>query len=89
MASEQWKTKKIDSLYANFSIEKNYGIRVMERRVLPGGPPMFEPWMLPEKENSIGIIDFRARKMTGCSNLWTRDSMNILSLVESGLMPDF
>ena len=43
------RKKRIDELYSDFSLEKWYGIRIIDRDRIAGASPMFEPWMLPEK----------------------------------------
>ena len=82
------KRKLINSHYEDFSIEDTYGILVKERKVIPPGARMFEPWMIMERENEPGVIDFHARDLTGCTNLWTIDYMNLLHMVEYAEMPD-
>lgn len=79
----------IDALYKNFSIESHYGIQVMERKVIPPGADMFAPWMMLEKDNSPGADDFKARPMEGCVNLWTRQAISLLQMVEYAQPQDF
>lgn len=83
------RRKKIDDLYQNFSAESFYGIRILERKTIPGGAGMFEPWMQLEYEDSPGAADYESRVMTGCANLWTRDYMNILASIKYAKLPDF
>lgn len=62
------RRKRIEKIYQDFSVEKWYGIRIMNREVIPGARPFFEPWMLPEDENEEGIKDFRLRESVNCSD---------------------
>ncbi|PNV63476.1 hypothetical protein C0033_02085 [Clostridium sp. chh4-2] len=81
------KRKRINAEYDNFSIEDAYGILVKERKVIPPGARMFSPWMIMENENEPGVVDFHARELTGCTNLWTLDYLNILYTVECAQEP--
>ena len=83
------RRKKIDALYQNFSAESFYGIRILERQTIPGGAGMFEPWMQLEYEYSPGAADYESRAMIGCTNLWTRDYMNLLASIKYAKLPDF
>ena len=62
---------------------------ILERKTIPGGAGMFEPWMQLEYEDSPGAVDYEPRKMIGCSNLWTRDYMNILASIKYAKLPDY
>lgn len=82
--------QKINRLYNNFCIEKWYGIKIMDRP--QGSPlsPMFEPWMIPDKNDGPGVEDFRARASVACgSSIQTRDLFNLLYMVRHAQMPDF
>jgi hypothetical protein len=83
------RRKRIDAIYSDFSVERSYGISILDRRVIPGGASMFEPWMQLEYEDSPGAMDYKAREMIGCENLWTRDYMNILVTVKYAHLQDF
>lgn len=83
------RRKNIDRLYENFSIETEYKIKIMDRLIYPSGADMFEPWMLLEKETSPGAIDFNARQMEGCFNLWSRQSQELLSIIKKAKLTDF
>lgn len=82
--------QKIDRLYNNFSIEKWYGIKIMERKQEPPPSPMFEPWMIPDKNDGAGVEDFRARTSVACGiSIVTRDLFNLQYMVRHAQMPDF
>ena len=52
---------KIDMIYKGFSLQKWYGITVLERKQFPGSVPCFEPWILPDEDSGKGVKDFKAR----------------------------
>lgn len=83
------RRKRIDAIYQDFSPESVYGIHIFERKVIPGGAGMFEPWMQLEYEDSPGAADYEPREMIGCTNLWARDCINILASVKYARLPDF
>lgn len=84
------RRKRIDTIYSNFSIESWYHIQLRSRKKVNGGAGMFAPWMLPEKEGMPGIVDFKPRQMEPyCDNIWTRDLIRILSMIEHAKFQDF
>lgn len=83
------KRKLINAEYHGFSVENAYGILVKERKVIPPGANMFSPWMIMEEEDEPGVVDFHARKLTGCTNLWTIDALNILHRIRCADAPEF
>ena len=83
------RRKRIDAIYQDFSPERVYGIHIIERKVIPGGAGMFEPWMQLEYEDSPGAVDYEPREMIGCINLWARDCMSILASIKYAKLPDF
>ena len=51
---------------------------------------MFAPWMLPEKENQPGVVDFKPRRcVRGIENLWTWHAQAILSTIRNAQLPEF
>ena len=38
----------------------------MNREVIPGNSPFFEPWMLPEEKNEEDVTDFRLWENVNC-----------------------
>lgn len=43
-------------------VEEWYGIRILNRKVIPDVSPFYEPWMLPEEESGEGVKDFWLRE---------------------------
>lgn len=84
------RRNRIDSLYNDFDVEKNYGIKIMDRKCFPGPNPMFEPWMIPEENDGDGIIDFQTRERVNCGmSIVSRDIMNILATMMTAKLQDF
>ncbi len=83
------RRKKIDSLYSNFSLESYYGIKILWRDNPNRGYSIFEPWMLKEKENEPGTIDFEPRKISKYSGIYARNHKRIFYALKFGKMPDF
>lgn len=84
------KRQHINRLYNNFSIEKRYGIKIMDRGSNPSPQSMFEPWMIPEEHDGAGVEDFRVRPPVSCgSSILTRDFFNIMHVIKYAQLPDF
>lgn len=61
---------------------KNYGLKIMFRGSPQQMQGMFEPWMIPDKENQPGVVDFKPREMVpNLENLWSWNSMALLHTV--------
>ena len=78
------RRKKIDAIYNDFSLEKNYGIKVMERIQGSRPMPMYEPWMLRSTEDEPGTIDFKLREHVDCgdcisSRIWANMMMTLFT----------
>lgn len=69
---------QINREHAQFSLQSMYGIVPQRRTVMPAGAGMFAPFMLPGRENEPGVVDFKAREMSGCTNLWTISQMRMM-----------
>lgn len=84
------RRKRIDSKYADFSLEKNYGLKIMFRGSPQQMQGMFEPWMIPDKENQPGVVDFKPREIVpNLENLWSWNSMALLHTVMFAQPPEF
>lgn len=84
------RRKRIDSIYSGFDVEKNYEIKILDRKCIPSPNPMFEPWMIPEENDGDGITDFRVREAVNCGmGIATRDWMNLLATLMTAKLPDF
>lgn len=83
------KRKQIDSDYADFYFWDTYGIRIFERKVIPAGANIFSPYMIPESENEPGIVDFRARELSGCTNIWTMTALGDLYTLFHAQAPEY
>ncbi len=84
------RRKKIDAVYRDFSVQKWYGIMVLDRAQIPGPSPLFEPWMLPDKESGEGVKDFKVRDKVECGNcIASRNALSLLSTVKYAKLPDF
>lgn len=84
------RRKKIDAVYRDFSVQKWYGIMVLDRAQIPGPSPLFEPWMLPDKESGEGVKDFKVRDKVECGNsIASRNTLSLLSTVKYAKLPDF
>lgn len=94
-ASHPWRIssgrrEKIDEIYKDFSVETWYGIRVLDRKKIPGPSAMFEPWMIPEENDGDGVTDFRVRKKVACGHsIVERDYFNLLGTLLTKKVPDF
>src|SRR6056297_495533 len=82
------RKKKIDSAYDDFSIERQYNIKVITRGISSGGAPMYAPWMIAEDETYQGVFDLEPRNIE-CYSLWARHMEYILSTVENAKLPDY
>ena len=81
---------KIDAHYSDFSVEKWYGISIIDRKQVPGPSPFFEPWMLPDINSGEGVKDFRLRAKVECGNsIVTRNAISLLSTLKYAKMSDF
>jgi len=77
-------------LYRDFSVEKYYGIRIMDRLQVPGMKTMFEPWMIPEELDGEGVQDFKARERVICgTSISDRDIFNTMHMIKMGQIPNF
>lgn len=84
------RKKRIDNKYADFSLEKDYGLKILRRGTPQELQGMFAPWMLPEKENQPGVVDFKPRRcVRGIENLWTWHTQAILSIIRNAQLPEF
>jgi hypothetical protein len=84
------RRKKIDAQYSNFSLEKNYGIRIIERKQIPGPSPMYEPWMLRSVEDEPGVTDFKIRETVECGDsIMSRNALGLLATVMEAKLQDF
>lgn len=83
------KRKQIDSDYADFYFWDTYGIRIFDRKIIPAGANIFSPYMIPEREDAPGIVDFRARELTGCTNIWTMTALGNLYTLFHTQPPDY
>lgn len=84
------RRKKIDRIYKDFSIEKDYGIMIRERKEIPGPSPMYEPWMLRSAEDEPGTIDFKLRAEVNCgSSVVSRSLSGLLYMIEKLNLSDF
>jgi len=84
------RRRKIDYLYRDFSVEKYYGIQIMDRLQVPGMKTMFEPWMIPEELDGEGVQDFKARERVICgTSISDRDFFNTMHMIKMGQIPNF
>ena len=83
------RRKIIDSLYNDFSLESYYGIKILWRDNPNRGYRIFEPWMLKEKENEPGSVDFVPREVSEYTGILARNRMRIFHAIGFGSMPDF
>ena len=80
----------IDALYKDFSLEKNYGIKIRERKQGSRINPMYEPWMLRSTADEPGTADFKLRECIDCGDFITsREWANIQLLLRTAKLPDF
>lgn len=95
VANHPWRLssgrrKRIDDVYQDFSIERDYRIILKDRKSIPGPNPMFEPWMIPEEENNPGVIDFKVREKVDCgSSIVMRDMLSMLQTLMMKRVSDF
>ena len=93
--SHPWKLssgrrKRTDSLYSKFSLERDYGIVISERKQIPGPSPMYEPWMLRTAEDEPGTIDFRLRDNVKCGDsIMSRNMIGLLATIVDAKLQDF
>ena len=83
------RRKKIDALYDDFSIEKHYGIKIVQRKRANRSGGIFEPWMLCETDDEPGIIDFHARPASDCTSVQDRNMFRILHMIKNAKLSDF
>lgn len=85
------RQKKIEAVYRDFSLQKWYGIMVLDRQQIPGPNPFFEPWMLPDKDDSDGVKDFKVRESVECGmSIASRNAISLLlSSGKDGRLSDF
>ena len=62
----------------------------MDRQKIPGSNVMFEPWMMPEKEDGHGVEDFRLREKVCCGlSIVNRNMFQVLHTIMMAELPDF
>ena len=84
------RRKRIDQVYHDFSLEKDYGIIISERKQIPGPSPMFEPWMLRSVEDEPGTIDFKIRDHIDCGDsIVSRNMIGLLVTMMEAKSQDF
>lgn len=84
------RRKRIDVLYEDFSIERNYGIHIIERKQVPGPSIMYEPWMLRSVEDEPGVVDFRLRESVECGDsIMARNHLSLLAMLMTAQPQDF
>lgn len=84
------RRKRIDALYQDFSLEKNYGIHMIQRNQIPGPAAMYEPWMLRSVENEPGTVDFKLREKIECGDsIMTRNAISLLAMMMTAKKQDF
>lgn len=84
------RKKRIDSTYSSFSLEKDYGIIISERKQIPGPSPMYEPWMLRSVEDEPGTIDFKLRENVECGDsIMSRNMIGLLATLMTAKLQDF
>ena len=84
------RREQLDSKYADFSLEKNYGLKIMFRGSPQQMQGIFEPWMIPDKENQPGVVDFKPREMVpNLENLWSWNHMALLHTIMFAQLPEF
>lgn len=83
------KRKQINQDYADFSLQKEYRILPMERRIIPAGANMFAPYMLPGKDDTPSIVDFQSREMSGCMNLWAMIQLRLIFSLKYKKIPKY
>lgn len=84
------RRKKIDAAYNDFSLEKDYGIQIIERKQVPGPSGMYEPWMLASSDDEPGIADFKVREHVECGDsIVTRYMMDGLATMMTAQLQDF
>lgn len=90
------RKREVDDAYRNFTVENQYGIRVMKRRVCTSEgtsdfKKMYEPYMLTDKNNTQepGICDFKPRAMQETNNMWVITMMQELQTLMTKNARDF
>ncbi len=80
----------IDNSYSDFSVERYYGIHIMDRKRIPSANVMFEPWMLPDKDDGNGVRDFKVRDRVQCeASIVERNALSLLRAVATAEKSDF
>lgn len=84
------RRKRIDEIYKNFSLEKNYGISIIQRSSYPGPQAVYEPWMLRSAADEPGTIDFKLRDHIDCGDdFLRRNYMTLLMTLCTAKLQDF
>lgn len=90
------RRRTVDENYAEFDVEKFYGIRVRTRKGCgsngkPAGANMYEPYMLSNEDSieNLGICDFQPRNMTGDMNMWQLCQMQMIQTLVTKNARDF
>lgn len=83
------RRKRIDRAYKDFSVERCYGIKVLDRKPIPAPRGMIEPWMLPEEANEPGTADYSIRDAVDCGSIVERDAMRLLNTLMTAKVSDF
>lgn len=84
------RRKRIDQIYRDFSLEKDYSIIISERKQIPGPSPMFEPWMLRSAEDELGTVDFKLRDTIDCGDsIVSRNMIGLLATMMEAKLQDF
>ncbi len=84
------RRKNVDYAYQNFSVENTYKIRITDRKTIPGPAAMYEPWMLPDKNDGKGICDFKPRENVDCGmSIVDRNMMSLLQTMFTAKLSDF
>lgn len=84
------RRRMIDNCYKDFSVEKYYGIHVVDRKKCPSANVMFDPWMLPDKYDGNGVKDFKVRDRVQCeSSIADRNRVSVLHTIFTAEKSDF
>lgn len=82
------RRQKINLLYHNFSVQRYYGINILDR--LANYNKMFEPWMLPEEADGEGIKDFYVSgDVKQGFSIQAKSWISLLSTIRNGQLSDF
>ncbi len=83
------KRRLINQEYADFSLYEQYHILPLARKIVPAGAGVFAPYMLPGGDDEPGVADFKAREMSGCTNLWTISYLRLMYTLKYAKAPEF